>query len=69
MHVRPNEPGETAAAMVAHVARLTSRTHRDVLDGLRLAVSSVFQPVYPFAVGLPTVLNWGGAVYDPWSPW
>ena len=30
---------------------------------------SVFRPVYPFAVGLPTILDQGGARYDEHSPW
>ncbi|MDQ6833239.1 MAG: hypothetical protein M3008_07560, partial [Chloroflexota bacterium] len=30
---------------------------------------SIFRPVYPCAVGLPPILNEGGAIYDPASPW
>jgi dipeptidase len=70
VHVRPNEPGETAAAMVAHVRPGRPRELTATCwTAFGSPCLSVFRPVYPFAVGLPAELDRGGQVYDPRSPW
>jgi secernin len=70
MHVRPGMAGETAAAMVAH---LRPGRPRELTATCWTAFGSpclsVFHPVYPFAVGVPSDLDRGGATYDPGSPW
>lgn len=70
MHLAPDRTGETAAAMVCH---LRPDRHRELSVTCWTAFSSpclsVFRPVYPCAVGLPTLLNDGGATYDPAAPW
>lgn len=70
MHAAPSRPGETAAAMVCH---LRPDRHRELAVTCWTAFGSpclsVFRPVYPCAVGLPAVLDRGGATYDPASPW
>ena len=70
MHGAPGRTGETAAAMVCH---LRPDRHRELSVTCWTAFGSpclsVFRPVYPCAVGLPDVLNAGGAAYDPASPW
>jgi dipeptidase len=70
MHVAPGRAGETAGALVAH---LRPGRPREVAVTAWTAFGSpclsVFRPVYPFAVGLPAVLDIGGARYDPDSPW
>ncbi len=70
MHAAPGRPGETAAAMVCH---LRPDRHRELAVTCWTAFGSpclsIFRPVYPCAVGLPPILNEGGATYDPASPW
>lgn len=70
MHVAPDRAGETAAAMVCH---LRPDRHRELAVTCWTAFGSpclsIFRPIYPFAVGLPTILDRGGATYDPDSPW
>jgi dipeptidase len=70
MHVRPGVPGETAAAMVAHLRPGRPRElTATVWSAFGSPCLSVFRPVYPFAVGLPAELDRGGRAYDPASPW
>src|SRR5919204_7056264 len=70
MHVRPGAAGETAAAMVAHLRPDRPRElTATVWTAFGSPCLSVFRPVYPFAVGLPSELDRGGAAYDPASPW
>jgi secernin len=70
MHLAPDRSGETAAAMVCH---LRPDRHRELAVTCWTAFGSpclsIFRPVYPCAVGLPALLNDGGATYDPDSPW
>ena len=70
MHVAPDRTGETAAAMVCH---LRPDRHRELAVTCWTAFGSpclsIFRPVYPCAVGLPALLDDGGATYDPDSPW
>lgn len=70
MHVAPDRGGETAAALVAH---LRSDRPRELAVTAWTAFGSpclsIFRPVYPFAVGLPALLDRGGALYDRESPW
>jgi len=70
MHAAPDRAGETAAAMVCH---LRPDRHRELAVTCWTAFGSpclsIFRPVYPCAVGLPPVLNQGGAMYDPDAPW
>jgi secernin len=70
MHGSPTLPGETAASMVVH---LRSDRPRELSVTCWTAFGSpclsVFRPVYPFAVGLPAMLNRGGEWFDPASPW
>jgi secernin len=70
MHVAPERGGETAAALVAH---LRPDRPRELAVTAWAAFGSpclsVFRPVYPFAVGLPVILDHGGAQYDERSPW
>jgi secernin len=70
MHAAPGRPGETAAAMVCH---LRPDRHRELAVTCWTAFGSpclsIFRPVYPCAVGLPAVLDRGGAMYDHTSPW
>ncbi|HKG24374.1 MAG TPA: C69 family dipeptidase, partial [Thermomicrobiales bacterium] len=70
MHANPASPGETAAAMVV---QLRPDRPRELATTCWTAFGSpclsVFRPVYPFAVGLPTLLDRGGAAFDPDSPW
>lgn len=70
MHAAPDRTGETAAAMVCH---LRPDRHRELAVTCWTAFGSpclsIFRPVYPCAVGLPAVLDRGGATYDPDSPW
>jgi secernin len=70
MHANSTRPGETAAAMVVH---LRPDRPRELAATCWTAFGSpclsVFRPVYPFAVGLPDVLDRGGAQFDPDSPW
>jgi secernin len=70
MHLAPDRSGETAAAMVCH---LRPDRHRELAVTCWTAFGSpclsIFRPVYPCAVGLPALLNEGGATYDPASPW
>ena len=70
MHANPAFRGETAAAMVAHVRPGTPRELRaTVWTAFGSPCLSLFRPAYPFAVGLPAVLDRGGACFDPESPW
>ncbi len=70
MHAAPGRPGETAAAMICH---LRPDRRRELAVTCWTAFGSpclsIFRPVYPCAVGLPPILNEGGAIYDPASPW
>ena len=70
MHAAPGRPGETAAAMVCH---LRPDRHRELAVTCWTAFGSpclsIFRPVYPCAVGLPTGARPGRATYDPASPW
>src|SRR5437867_10044790 len=70
MHVRPGVPGETAAALVAHLRPGRPRElTATVWTAFGSPCLSVFRPVYPFAVGLPAELERGDAAYDAESPW
>ena len=70
MHVRQCSPGETAAALVAHLRPDRPRElATTVWTAFGSPCLSVFRPVYPCAVGLPPELDHGGAQYDPDSPW
>jgi dipeptidase len=70
MHACPGLPGETAAAMVAH---LRSGNPRELTATVWTAFGSpclsLFRPVYPFAVGLPAVLDIGASTFSGDSPW
>lgn len=70
MHSNPVFPGETAASMVV---QLRPDRPRELATTCWTAFGSpclsIFRPVYPFAVGLPDVLNRGGATFDAASPW
>ncbi len=70
MHLSPDRTGETAAAMVCH---LRPDRHRELAVTCWTAFGSpclsIFRPVYPCAVGLPAILDQGGAIYDPDAPW
>ncbi len=70
MHLAPDRNGETAAAMVCH---LRPDRHRELTVTCWTAFGSpclsIFRPVYPCAVGLPAILDRGGATDDPGSPW
>ncbi len=70
MHLSPDRMGETAAAMVCH---LRPDRHRELAVTCWTAFGSpclsIFRPVYPCAVGLPAILDRGGATYDPDAPW
>jgi secernin len=70
MHANPAFRGETAAAMVAHLRPDAPRELRaTVWTAFGSPCLSLFRPVYPFGVGLPGMLNQGGACYDVESPW
>jgi secernin len=70
MHLTNHSPGETAAAMVAHLRPSKPRELRACCwTAFGSPCLSIFRPVYPFAIGLPAVLEQGGRRYDPESPW
>jgi dipeptidase len=70
VHANPAFTGETASAMVAH---LRPNRPRELTTTIWTAFGSpclsIFRPVYPFAVGLPTSLNQGGCQFSDDSPW
>jgi dipeptidase len=70
MHANPAFAGETAASMVV---RMRPDRPREVATTCWTAFGSpclsIFRPVYPFAVGLPKVLDWGGASFEAGAPW
>lgn len=70
MHARPGFTGETAAAMVAHLRRGRPRElTATVWTAFGSPCLSLFRPVYPFAVGLPGILDVGASTYASVSPW
>lgn len=70
MHVKPGSTGETAASLVAHLrADRPRELAATVWTAFGSPCLSVFRPTYPFAVGLPSELDRGGAGYDAASPW
>jgi dipeptidase len=70
MHACPGMPGETAAAMVAHLKpRVPRELTATVWTAFGSPCLSLFRPVYPFAIGLPDMLNTGRSQYDADSPW
>jgi dipeptidase len=70
MHASPGLPDETAAAMVAHLRPgKPKEITAPVWTAFGSPCLSVFRPVYPFAVGLPEVLNIGTSRYSSDSPW
>jgi secernin len=70
VHANPAFTGETASAMVAH---LRPNQPRELATTCWTAFGSpclsIFRPVYPFAVGLPSVLDQGGSRFSDDSPW
>ncbi len=70
MHANPAFDGETAAGMVVSIRpnrpKLLTTT---VWTAFGSPCLSIFRPVYPFAVGLPTILAIAGAQLDADSPW
>jgi len=70
MHGCPGMPGETAAAMVAHLRPGKPRElTATVWTAFGSPCLSLFRPVYPFAIGLPEHLNAGRSRYDADAPW
>ncbi|MER3436956.1 MAG: secernin-3 [Chloroflexota bacterium] len=70
MHANPAFRGETAAAVVAHLRPGAPRELRaTVWTAFGSPCLSLFRPAYPLAVGLPEILDRGGARFDPESPW
>jgi secernin len=70
VHANPAFTGETASAMVAH---LRPNRPQELTTTCWTAFGSpclsVFRPVYPFAVGLPSILNRAGSQFCEDSPW
>jgi len=70
MHANPMYPGETAAAMVAHLRPDRPRElTATVWTAFGSPCLSIFRPVYPFGVGLPVELDLGTSTYTVQSPW
>ena len=70
MHANPIYPGETAAAMVAHLRPGRPRElTATVWTAFGSPCLSIFRPVYPFGVGLPAELDLGASTYYENAPW
>lgn len=70
VHACPGFLGETAAAMVAHLRPERPRElTATVWTAFGSPCTSLYRPVYPFAVGLPAHLNIGASSYSEESPW
>lgn len=70
MHACPGHDGETAASLVAHLRPGSPRElTATVWTAFGSPCLSLFRPVYPFAVGLPELLDRGRSKYDTGAPW